>query len=227
MKTKTKLIVGIAVAVIVGLFAYNKVNAEESIGDFSLGYNSDLIFRGVGADESAIQSSIGLGANVLGVDLDVGASVNIKDVGEDEVRLSAETGVELLDTVNTSVGVVNYNNNHAIGDGTELFISLGAEIILSPEVKLFYNPSEAYVTTEGSISHSVGLTEEISVGAVGTVGNTTIGGDSGLYYGLDVIANYSLGDNTNAYIGINLQDLQDINFETPELAFVAGVTHSF
>ena len=75
-----------------------------------------------------------------------------------------------------------------------------------------------HVTTEGSISHTVGLTEEISVGAVGTVGNTTIGGDSGLYYGLDVIANYSLGDNTNAYIGINLQDLQDINFETPELA---------
>ena len=103
MKTKTKLIIGIAVAVIVGLFAYNKVNAEESIGDFSLGYNSDLIFRGVGADESAIQSSIGLGTNVLGVDLDVGASVNIKDVGEDEVRLSEETGVELLDTVNTAV----------------------------------------------------------------------------------------------------------------------------
>ena len=48
MKTKTKIIVGIAVAIIIGLFAYNKMNAEELSGNFSLGYNSDLSFRGTG-----------------------------------------------------------------------------------------------------------------------------------------------------------------------------------
>jgi len=227
MNTKTKLIIGIAVAVIIGLFAYKRVNAEELPGNFSLGYNSELSFRGVGADTSAIQAAVGLDANVLGLDVGFGAATNIKDVGKNETRLSAETGVTILDSVSTSVGVVKYGNNHAVGDDTELFVALGAEIILSPEVKLFYNPSEAYTTVEGSVSQAIEITDEISVEAIGSVGSTTMGGDWGLYYGLDVIAGYSLGDNTKAYVGIDLKDLKDIDLEAPELAFVAGITHRF
>jgi predicted porin len=227
MNTKTKLIAGIALGVIIALFAYKKINAEELPGNFSLGYNSELSFRGVAAETSAIQSSLSLDANILGLDVGLGAATNIKDVGKNETRLSAETGVTILDSVSTSVGVVKYGNNHAVGDDTELFITLGAEIILSPEVKLFYNPSEAHTTVEGSVSQVIEITDEISVEAVGSVGNTTIGGDWGLYYGLDVIAGYSLGDNTKAYVGIDLKDLKDINMEAPELAFVAGITHQF
>jgi len=227
MKTKTKVILGVAIAIIIGLFAYNKMNAEELSGNFSLGYNSELSFRGVAAETSAIQSSLGLDANIFGLDIGLGAATNIKDVGKNETRLSAQTGVKVLDSVSTSVGVVKYSNNHAVGDDAELFIVLGAEIILSPGVKLFYNPSEAHTTVEGSVSQVIEITDEISVEAVGSVGNTTIGGDWGLYYGLDVSAGYSLGDNTKAYIGIDLKDLKDINIEAPELAFVAGVTRTF
>jgi hypothetical protein len=227
MNSKTKLIVGVVAVVIIGLFAYKRVNAEELQNSFSLGYNSELSFRGVAAETSAIQSSVNLGANILGLDVGFGAAANIKDVGKNETRLSAETGVTILDSVSTSVGVVKYGNNHAVGDDAELFIALGAEIILSPEVKLFYNPSEAHTTVEGSVSQVIEITDEISVEAVGSVGNTTMGGDWGIYYGLDVTAGYSLGDNTKAYIGIDLKDLKDIDFEAPELAFVAGITHRF
>ena len=227
MNTKTKLIIGVVAVVVIGLFTYKRVNAEELQNSFSLGYNSELSFRGVAAETSAIQSSVNLGANILGLDVGFGAATNIKDVGKNETRLSAETGVTILDSVSTSVGVVKYSNNHVVGDDTELFIALGAEIILSPEVKLFYNPSEAHATVEGSVSQVVEITDKISVEAVGSVGNTTMGGDWGLYYGLDVIAGYSLGDNTKSYIGIDLKDLKDINVEAPDLAFVAGITHRF
>lgn len=227
MKTKTKLIVGIAVAVIIGLFAYNKMNAEELSGNFSLGYNSDFSFRGVDAGTSATQAGIGLETDVFGVGVGLDASVNIKDAGEDEVRLSASTSVDVLDSVTTSVGVVTYDNNHAIGDDTELFIALGAEIILSPGVKLFYNPNENHITTEGSISHAVSITEEIAVEAIGSVGHTNIGGDWGIYYGLDVVAGYSVSDNTQFYVGVLTRNLQDINLEEPDVSFVAGLNHSF
>mgnify|MGYP003655937229 CR=1 FL=1 len=148
MNTKTKLIVGVVAVVIIGLFAYNRVNAEELQNDFSLGYNSELSFRGVAAETSAIQSSLSVGTNILGIDFSVGALANIKDQGENEARISVETGITLFDSLSTSIGVVTYDNNSAVGDDTEVYIDIGAEIILSPNVRLFYNPSENDVTTK-------------------------------------------------------------------------------
>ena len=95
MKTKTKLIIGIVVATCVGLFAYNKVNAAEVSGDFSLGYDSDIGFRGVAGQTSAIQGSMGLGVDLFGIDVSVGAFSNIKQDYDNETQLSLETSVSL------------------------------------------------------------------------------------------------------------------------------------
>ena len=95
MKTKTKIIVGIAVAIIIGLFAYNKMNAEELSGNFSLGYNSDLSFRGTPNGTAATQASVGLGGEMLGLDVTANALTNLQHRGQDAAGIMTEDGGQL------------------------------------------------------------------------------------------------------------------------------------
>lgn len=227
MKTKTKLIIGIVVATCVGLFAYNKVNAAEVSGDFSLGYDSDIGFRGVAGQTSAIQGSMGLGVDLFGIDVSVGAFSNIKQDYDNETQLSLETSVSLLDNIQTSVGVVTYDDNHVVGDTTEAYVDLGAEFILSPSVRIYFDPSESVTTIEGRVSQEIGITDEIAVEAIGTVGNTSIADERATYYSLDVIAKYELKENTDVFVSVDVTDLQDVNLQAPDVAFYVGVTHSF
>tara|TARA_Y100000593_G_C4319314_1_gene342834 strand:+ start:1326 stop:2009 length:684 start_codon:yes stop_codon:yes gene_type:complete len=227
MKTKTKLIIGIVVAVCVGLFAYNKVNAEELSGGFSLGYDSDIGFRGVAGQTSAVQGSVGLEVDLFGIDVSVGTFSNIKQDYDNETQLWLETGVSLLDGVTTSVGVVTYDENHVLGDATEAYVDLGAEFILSPSVRVYYGPSDSTLTVEGSVSHQIDLTEEVGVEAVATVGNTSIADERATYYSLDVFATYELKDDTELFASIDLTELQDINLQAPDVSFIFGVRHSF
>tara|TARA_R100000808_G_scaffold4105_1_gene13667 strand:+ start:23212 stop:23895 length:684 start_codon:yes stop_codon:yes gene_type:complete len=227
MKTKTKLIIGIVVAACVGLFAYNKVNAEEVSGSFSLGHDSDIGFRGVAGNTSAIQGSMGLGVDVFGIDFSVGAFTNIKQDYENETQLSLETSVSLLDNIETAVGIITYDDNHVVGDATELYVDLGAEFILSPSVRIYYNTSEAVATYEGRVSQGLNIGEQIGIEAIGTLGNTSIADQRATYYSLEAVGTYQLQENTDLFVGIDYTELQDVNLEAPDVAVTVGITHSF
>ena len=49
------------------------------------------------------------------------------------------------------VGVVNYTDNHVLGNDTEFYVELGAEIILDIGKGILY-PDESITTVEGSVS---------------------------------------------------------------------------
>lgn len=218
---------GIVIATIIGLFTYNKINAEEVSGNFSLGYNSDISFRGASGSTSAIQGSMGLGVNLFGLDVGVGAFTNVKQGLDNEVQLSAETGLELWETLQTSVGLVTYDNNNVLGDATEAYVDIGAEIILSPTMRVYYEPSSAVVTLEGSVSQELSLTEAISFEAIGSIGNTELANERATYYSLDVIGKYDLGKSTDLFVAVDLTELKDVNLAAPDVGFYVGVTHSF
>lgn len=227
MKTKTKLIGGVVVAIIIGLLAYKKMNAEELSHDFFLGYNSELSFRGVSTSEAAIQSSVSLGTKVLGTDVSIGALTNIKDSAQNEVQVSIDATLSVLDWVETSVGVVSYDNNAVLGDDTEVYADFGIDLILDPKVRLYYNPSENDVTIEGSVSHGLNITEKISIEAVASVGNTPIGEERATYYGVDLVGGYSLSDKLQAFAGVDLVEIKDISLASPDVGVYGGISYRF
>ena len=227
MKTKTKLIGGVVVAIIIGLLAYKKMNAEELSHDFFLGYNSELSFRGVTTSDSAIQSSVSLGTKVLGTDVSIGALTNIKDSAQNEVQVSVDASLSVVDWVETSVGVVSYDNNAVLGDDTEVYADFGLDLILNPKVRLYYNPSEDDVTVEGAVSHGLNLTEKISIEAVASVGNTPVGDERATYYGVDLVGGYSISEKLQAFVGVDLVELKDISLASPEVGVYGGVSYRF
>ena len=226
MTTKTKLLIG-AVILFGGLFAFNKINAEELSGQVTLGYTSDLYFRGSATDTSVKQGEIDASLPVFGQDIQIGAIINSKNDLKDEIRFSASTEFNFLDKIDTSFGVVSYNDNHVVGSTTELFIEIGAEIILDPKVKLFYDPGESGLTVEGSVSYDMDVTDNISVGSTAYIGNTTINNDSGIYYGVNLVAGYDLNDSARIFAGVASTDTNGTNFTTPDAAFFAGVSYQY
>ena len=228
MKTKTKLIVGIAVAIIIGLFAYNKMNAEELSGNFSLGYNSDLSFRGTPNGTAATQASVGLGGEVLGLDVTANALTNLQhSEGDNEVRLSAEAALEVVENFSTALGIVAYDNNSLLGDQTEIYVDIGSDFVLNPSVRVYYSPTETDVTVEGSVSQALKLSELLSLEAVAQIGNTPIGEERATYYGVDLVGSYSVGPKATLFAGVDLVDLKNVNIEAPDVGFYGGFTYTF
>ena len=219
--------IGIVVAVaLVGLLVYNKVNAAELHGDFSAAYNSELQFRGVSADQSSIQSSFGADLSIAGFEVGVVGAVNTKD-GPDEVRLGASTGLELVDGVTTSVGVVNYTDNHVLGNDTEFYVELGAEIILDTSLKVYYNPDESITTVEGSVSKELEVWEGYGLGLSATAGNTEYLDERTTYYGGDALLTKSVDEKTQLFLGVSLRDLQDVQNSDEIVSVFGGVRHTF
>ena len=129
-----------------------------------------------------------------------------------------------MDWVETSVGVVSYDNNAVLGDDTEVYADFGLDLILNPKVRLYYNPSENDVTIEGSVSHGLNITEKISVEAVASAGNTPISDERATYYGVDLVAGYSLSDKL---LGVDLIEIKDISLASPDVGVYGGVSYHF
>ena len=72
MKNKfVKISIVVAVALL-GLFAYNKINAAELHGNFSASYNSELGFRGVSTGQNGIQTTFDTSLDLAGFEIGVG-----------------------------------------------------------------------------------------------------------------------------------------------------------
>jgi hypothetical protein len=226
MKNKlVKISIVVAVALL-GLFAYKKINAAELHGDFSAAYNSELQFRGVSADQSSILTSFGADLSIAGFEVGVVGAVNTKD-GPDEVRLGASTSLELVDGVTTSVGVVNYTDNHVLGNGTEFYVELGAEVILDTSVKVYYNPDESITTVEGSVGKQFEVWEDYGLGVSATLGNTEYLDERTTYYGGDALLTKSVNEETQLFLGVSLRDLHDVQNADQIVSVFGGIQHNF
>jgi hypothetical protein len=226
MKNKFVKLGIVAGVIIIGLFAYKKINATELHGSFTAGYNSELAFRGVSSGQDSIGTSFGTSLSLAGLDVGVEGLVNAKD-GADEVRLGASTGLEILEGVSTSVGVLNYTDNHVLGNGTELYVELGAEIIFDAGARVYYNPDSEVTTFEGSLSHEVELWEGFGLGISAKAGSTELGGDRATYYGADLLLTRAINDETSLFLGVDLVDLKDIPNGDDTVSVFGGIKHVF
>lgn len=227
MTTKRKITLGIALIGILGLFAFQKLNAEDLSGQMTLGYDSDLHFRGVSDGIPVKHGSIGVSLSAFDHDIELGAIVNVKDNVRDELRFHASTDISILDKVDTSFGIVSYNDNHVVGNASELFVEIGADIVLDPKIKLFYNPGESDITVEGSVSYVVDIGDKIDIGSTAYLGNTVMDDDSGVYYGLNVIGSYSINETVEVFVGLDFTDTSGTRFDTPDVACFAGLNYKY
>ena len=219
--------IGIVVAVVlVGLFVYKKINAAELHGDFSVSYNSQLGFRGVSTEQDGIQTTFGTSLELAGFEIGLGGLVNTRD-GTDEVQLGAHTGVEILEGIDTSIGVVNYTDNHVLGNDTEVYAELGLESIVDVSVRIYYNPDEAVTTVEGSLSKSLEVWENYALGVSANAGNTELGGERATYYGADLLLTRAINEDTSLFVGVDLTDVKDIANADETVSVFGGLQHAF
>ena len=183
-------------------------------------------FRGVSADQPSIQTSFGTTLSLAGFQVGVDGAVNTKD-GADEVQLGASTGLELIDGVTTSVGVVNYTDNHVLGNSTELYVELGAEIILDATARVYYNPDESITTVEGSLSKQLEVWEGYGLGLAASAGNTEYQDERVTYYGVDALLTKAINDKTTLFVGVDLTDLKDVANADEVTSVFGGVKHTF
>ena len=225
---KNKLVkIGIVVAVVLlGLFAYKKINAAELHGGFSASYNSELSFRGISTAQDGIQTTFDTSLDLAGFEIGVGGLVNTRD-GTDEVRLQAHTQVKILEGIDTSVGVVNYTDNHVLGNGTEVYAELGLGIILDPSIRVYYNPDGGITTVEGSVTKNLEVWENYALGLSVNAGNTELAGDRATYYGLNALVTRAINEETSLFVGVDLTDVKDVA-DTDEIVSVfGGIQHTF
>lgn len=226
MKVK-KLIIVSAIILGLGFLAIHDLNAEAFSGNASISHNSELKFRGASNYESAAEVDINADTSIFGVDLGLGLDLNIRDESQDEIRFSTEIGLNLLESVETSFGIVTYKDNHVIGSTSELFFSVGADVILDPTVTVFYNPNRSDTTVEGSISKKVEIIEDVSVEVGVEVGTVVANNDNGFYYGLDVIATYDLNEDVDLFVGVNFSEIEGVSFRSPDTSFIIGATYTY
>jgi len=215
---KIKLLTGLA-----ALFAANIINAA---GDVSLQYDSAPDFRGQSSAESEINAAISNSVKVFGLDFEIGGSVGVRDEVEDERRGYIAAGIDTK-IIDLSVGVVGYNNNVALGDSYEVYVEAGADIILTPTARVYYQPDEQVATVEGSIKQAFDLTDVISIEASGLVGSTEINENREVYYGGSLTLKYELGKNTYAFVGVDAAEYSDLVIEDVDYGVYVGVTHSY
>lgn len=215
---KIKLITSLA-----AIFVANIINAA---GDVSLQYDSAPDFRGQSSAESEINAAISNSVRVFGIDFEIGGSVGVRDEVEDERRGYISAGIDTK-IIDLSAGVVGYNNNPLIGDGYEVYFEAGAEIILTPTARVYYEPDSQAVTVEGFIRQAFDLTDVVSIEAFGSVGNTEINEDREMYYKGAITLKYELGKNTYAFVGVDATEYSDLVLEDVDYGVYVGVTHSY
>jgi hypothetical protein len=220
---KMNIVTGLILA---GFLVGKKINATEIGGSFSVGYNSELTFRGVSSNQSSAQSSFDTDFSVGGFDIGLGGAVSTKD-GPDDIRLGVDIGVSLLETINTSVGFVKYSNNHLIGNSNEIYFEAGAEIILDVSARVYYNTDKSFETFEVSAGKGLELFDDYDLDISVAAGNTEINEERENYYTLSASASREIAKNTVLFAGLAFTDVYGLGGSDAVTTVTVGVNHVF
>lgn len=197
------------------------INADSGL---SLFYDSAPDFRGHEA-EAEINAAVGIEKEVFGLDFGIEGSVGIRDDQDDEKRLSIYTSFD-LSFLEVEAGVVGYDNNIVLGDAVEVYFKAGAESILNPMVAVYYNPDNQVTTVEGGISQGFEI-KNVGLEASAVVGNTEIFEDRANYYKFALMANYEINKETYAFVGVDVVQFDNIDFEDFDTGVFVGISHKF
>lgn len=198
------------------LLSINAASAEEAFtGSAGTKYSSDYNRRGELLSAEALQAQVGFNTSALGVDV-FGDFFTNQSTGDDadtnEVTVGVGTSL-FEDSFNAYLGVYNTDTDNT--DNTlEAFVSLQANVFLSPTVSLYRDTDDELYTFEGQLSYDVDF-DLANVNLAGVYGNTdTSVTQDRTYYGAKVTATRSLKDNIDLYTDIALTDTSDRGNET-------------
>ncbi len=179
----------------------------------SIDYATEYVFRGVSYQRGAIQPGIeaAYGNWTLGV-WSSQALGETSSAAIDEIDVYGGYGWDLSDTISASAGFTVYHFPDTPGGlfdfgGASTFEingGLSFDTTLAPSLTAYYDFDLEAFTLEGSLSHSVPVTENTSLdlGLVGAF--VTADGPGDYEYGLVSAAlSYALSENVSAYIGAN------------------------
>lgn len=171
-------------------------------------YVSDYVFRGAKRADASIQPSIeaAYGNAYAGV----WYSDAISNKGTDsEADLYAGYGFALTETFSLDVGVTRYTYNGGtngvspvVGDTTESFVKLSADVVLTPTLAYYYNFDQEISIYEGSIGYSLpvdAINSSLDFSAV--VGSVQAPGEDRTYGSVGVAVPYALSETATLTVG--------------------------
>ncbi len=197
-------------------------------------YVSTYVFRGLETAGASIQPS--LEANYRDFYAGVWYSDDFAGQVASETDLYAGYNFALTETFSADVGLTRYLYERQIGDSTEAFVGLKANVLLSPSLYSYYDLDNESTTYIASIGHSVpvaklGLQVDLSA-LVGLVQRTNGAADYN-YWGVGAAIPYQLSENAKLTAAVNYTNVGDaeptggISSEQDQVVYSLGVAIGF
>ena len=197
-------------------------------------YVSTYVFRGLETAGASIQPS--LEANYRDFYAGVWYSDDFAGQVASETDLYAGYNFALTETFSADVGLTRYLYERQIGDSTEAFVGLKANVLLSPSLYSYYDLDNESTTYIASIGHSVpvaklGLQVDLSA-LVGLVQRTNGAADYN-YWGVGAAIPYQLSENAKLTAAVNYTNVGDaeptggISSEQDQIVYSLGVSIGF
>lgn len=179
----------------------------------SIDYVSEYVFRGVSFARGAVQPGIEISKD--GFTAGVWTSVALGEASSaagDEIDVYAGYGWSVNDVISADVGATIYHFPDVpgslvdFGDAStlEVYGGLSFDTPLAPSLYGYYDFDLEAFTVEGGVSHSLAVSDSISLDLGLTAGLVTADGGGDYEYGTASVSySYGFTDTVSAYIGAN------------------------
>jgi len=204
----TKLIL----TTLLGVFI-NVASAENY--SLSTRYASDYFFRGALNSEEAIQASVGVNGEVLGLNYSVGAFTNqsVSSSGSDSYIIAGGASKSFANELFKAYLGLNHVEDVPGNTLLEAEISFEINTFLSPKLSVFRNLEDSLYTYELGLSHSIDVgVGDLAIG--GSVGNTDLSNSQNeTYYSTGLGVSRKISENAVASFDLTRVDSDLISEE--------------
>ncbi len=224
---KKVLFTGVAALAAASALHASTVSAEEVGISTTVDYVSKYVFRGVQLAEGAIQPGVEVSYGGLYGGVWHSAPLTEEDFYGDETDWYVGYGFALSDTIAADVGVTRYDYDGGGSDTTEVFAGASFDTALSPSAYVYYDIDLEAVTLEGSLGHSIAVSETTSIDLSGAIGLVDADSFDYEYGSVGASYNVALSEQVAGYVGVSYAtNSSDGNFFTVDNGVVEDIEDS-
>ncbi len=192
------------------------------------------VFRGLETAGASFQPSIE--ANYRDFYAGVWYSDDFAGQVASETDLYAGYNFALTEIFSADVGLTRYLYERQLGDSTEAFVGLKANLLLSPSLYSYYDLDNESTTYIASIGHSVPLAKlglQVDLSALVGYVQRTNGFADYTYWGLGAAIPYQLSETAKLTAAVNYTNVGDsnptngISSEQDQVVYLLGVSVGF
>ena len=232
---KSISIIGVA-----AIAAVSTISAQEVSVSSAFGWESAYVFRGVQLGDESFQPSIEVAVDDFYAGIWGSFSLNDNSagvVGGDEVDYYAGYGFAISDSISGDIGVTYYTYSSADsfdnGNTVEIYAGASFDVVAAPSVYAYYDFDLEAFTLEGTIGHSLELTDGVALDLGAHLGWVDADGFDYTYYGATADLSYAVNENASVSAGVRyganadfdtFGDLDDLGSD--DNAFWYGVSGS-